>query len=216
MIWGDIAAVLDTSLPAAQGVYYGKHRNPNLMNAMLTALAVTELPEVRSDAVIFGAGIDAIRFVRSRSYYGHDFGYIALIVWGGAPAVVVRSVELTDLENYHFFKTDVMAFEFVDVLKRRGKLVLGARVQLEALSHETGYSVFVNSKAHAYRALRVATADKAKAMKTVNDLTLSMASMPSYAKLAAALVHANAWLVAATARHGAALSAYQAHGGLVV
>jgi hypothetical protein len=217
MIWFDVQEAYEAALLLPDSVANSSHENLLLLDAINTAAGVV-LPEVRSDALyVVENGVTGVRFMRARNRQGVDSGYMALVIFNGAAALVARSDRLLDWGAYHFFATEQQAFSFVEILKKRKAMPYGARVQFEAYSKEKGFGVSLTrtAKVQAYSALRVATKNKYHADKTKKQVDLyAITAIPS-AGLTVVSNHANAWLVAATAQHAAAVVAYQALGGLV-
>ena len=214
MIWGDIQAVFNQTA-SGMGAFYGTVENPNLMQAICTALGVSDLPVVRTDTLYSTGGVTGVRFVRSKSVSNLDSGYMALVIVNGAAALVARSDRVIDVQNYKFFATEIMAFDFVNTMKKRGALALGSRVQFDALSREYG-GIGGAAKTMAYAKFRIATKDLFQAGKAVQELTALALNVPSSYYLTQATATAQAWLLDATARHTVAKAAYVALGGLVV
>ena len=214
MIWGDIQAVFNQTA-SGMGAFYGTVENPNLMQAICTALGVSDLPVVRTDTLYSTGGVTGVRFVRSRSVSNLDSGYMALVIVNGAAALVARSERVINVKNYKFFETEKMAFEFVNTMKKRGAMALGSRVQFEALSGEYG-AIGGASKTVAYAKFRMATKDLFQANKAVQELTALAQSTATSYYLTQAMATAQAWILDATARHTAARADYVALGGLVV
>lgn len=214
MIWGDIAAVLNSTYAGAQGVYFGVHGNPGLMNAIAAVLGVSVVPELRTDSLYFDGGVTGLRFVSSKNHEGRRLGYVCLAIVNGAAVVLVRSDRLGAVREKYFFRTDAEAAKFVSGLRSRGAIAVGARVQFEVLDLMRGLPGSATAKLIAYTKLRAATADKFQASRTKSEFDAAALASNMGAGMVAARVQAEAWLVDATARHAAALAAYQALGGL--
>lgn len=216
MIWGDIAAVLDNTYTGAQGVYFGLHGNPSLMNAIAAVLGVSVVPETRTDSLYFEGGVTGLRFVSSKNYQGRRLGYVCLAIVNGAAVVLVRSDRLGAVGEKYFFRTEAEAAKFVNGLRSRDAITLGARVQYEVLDRQHGYGYGGSQKLIAYTKLRAATVDKFQAAKTKSEFDAAALAGNTGAGMVAAGNQAAAWLVDATARHAAAMAVYQALGGLGV
>lgn len=211
MIWGDIAVHMG-GLNGGQGVHFEHSANPELLNAIDAMLSTVPVPQVRDEALRGADSVTAVRFVRG-SGQSKDFGYVAIVVLSGAPAVVVRTSQLGYFGRAMFFESEKMAFEFVGVLKRRGVLAAGARVQFESVTDDYRYLTAGKPKAIAYWRLQNATNEKYRAEKLKHDLDV-YALNHGGVLLADSMVHAVAWLAAVTVRHAEAVAAYQALGGL--
>jgi hypothetical protein len=216
MIWANIVGGFDASLQGAQGQYLLSHANPNLMNAMLVNNALLELPAIRSDALIFGGGVESMRFIKSKSYDSGGQGYMAFVVVNGAAFYVVRSERLKMLKYACFFRNEKECFDLVAKLRSVESLNLGARVSVEVLVSEPIFTVSATAKMRAYAELRAATTNKFKADRVLSDFSVAALTAVPAAYFTAAYEHAIAWSLAAGARHAAAVAAYQALGGFVV
>lgn len=217
MIWADIAAGFDRTANGAQGVYFGKHKNPNLMNAMIANNGLAALPELRSDALLFGGGVTGVRFIRARTYTGTvgDAGYLCFVVVNGGAAVVARSDKLAEFTQYQFFATETACITFVESLKKRGALAVGSRVAIETLNNEAAIGAGQPLKVQAYAKLRAATTDKYYANRAFLQAGISIGLSGANFETLAAQAHAVAWLDDARARHAAAAAGYVALGGLI-
>lgn len=215
MIWADMLPLLETSYAGAQGQFFGKHGNPNLMNAIV-AMMGAPLNVFRSDKLIFEGGVSEMRFVRSRNYLGRDDGYLALVVVNGEAGIVVRSERLKDLSFSMFWKTEVEAFKFYEVLKRKESIPLAARVQFEVLTREKGFNIGGSAKVVAYSKFRSATIDLWQSEKTKEEFRVYALTAAVSENLTMAMAQANAWVLDAAARHAVAKAAYMALGGLIV
>lgn len=217
MIWFDVKAAYAAALLSAYSNDTTGHKNPLLLGAINTAAGAV-LPEVRSDTLVNSDnGVTGVRFIRARNRAGIDSGFMALVNFNGAPALVARSDRLLELNDYPFFEA-AAALVFVDVLKKRYAMPHGTVVQMESLSREKGFGMSLGrpAKVQAYAKLRSATIDKFHADKAKKQIDLHALTALSNETLTTVSNHANAWLVDATARHVAAKAAYQALGGLVV
>lgn len=214
MIWADILTGFDAEVTGAAGAYLGWHKNPNLMNAMIANNGLAACPELRSDALLFGGGVEAVRFMRKRIYSG-DAGYLCFVQVNGAAGVVARCDRLKEVKYYQFFQTETVCLNFVESLKKRGALVVGARVSIECLDSEAAIGLGQPEKVRAYAKFKAANTDKYRAGKAVDQAVAGVALAGGSVASIAAQNHAVAWLNAAISRHAAARAEYVALGGLV-